>query len=157
MTRKITLLLPLALAVLASAQTQKNTPVEGTGATARALTALENRWVDALQKADTATLDSILADTYVDTDEQGQRSDKQAVLSVLKSGDLKFESVKVSDMQVHAYGNAAVVTGVGVQRGKFKGQPLTPKIVFTDTFIRQNGNWMAVASHRSAVQGAAGQ
>jgi hypothetical protein len=157
MTRKIGLLLPLALAVIASAQTQKNTPVEGTGGTARALTALENKWVDALQKADTTTLDSILADTYVDTDEQGQRSDKQGVLSVLKSGDLKFESVNASDMQVRAYGNAAVVTGIGVQRGKFKGQPLTPKIAFTDTFILQDGYWRAVASHRSTVQAAAGQ
>jgi ketosteroid isomerase-like protein len=157
MTRKITLLLLFALAVTASAKTRKNTPVQGTSATAQALTSLENRWVDALQKADTATLDSILGDTYVDTDEQGQRSDKQGVLSVLKSGDLKFESVKASDMQVHVYGNAAVVTGIGVQRGSFKGKPVTPKLVFTDTFIRQSGNWKAVASHRSAMQGAGGQ
>jgi ketosteroid isomerase-like protein len=151
MTGKIALLLPLVLTVLASAQTRKNTPVEGTGATVRALTALENTWVDALRKADTATLESILADTYVDTDEQGQLTDKQGVLSVLKSGDLKFVSVKVSDMQVHIYGNAAVVTGIGVQRGSFKGQPITPKLTFTDTFIRENGRWRAVASHRSPM------
>ena len=51
-------------------------------------------------KSDTANLDSILSDNYVDTDEHGQRTDKQGVLSVLKSGDLKFESIKLSDMQV---------------------------------------------------------
>jgi Domain of unknown function (DUF4440) len=157
MTGKITLLLPLVLTVLASAQTQKNTPVAVTGATAQALTALENTWVDALRKADTATLESILADTYVDTDEQGQLTDKRGVLSVLKSGDLKFVSVKVSNMQVHIYANAAVVTGIGVQRGSFKGQPITPKLTFTDTFIRENGKWKAVASHRSAIQGPAVQ
>ncbi|PYT76801.1 MAG: hypothetical protein DMG40_25390 [Acidobacteria bacterium] len=154
--RKITLLLPLALAVSASAQTAKKTPVGQTSATVQALIALENKRVDALQKADTSTLDFILANTYVDTSEDGQRSDKQAIFSVLKSGDLKFESVKVSDMQVHAYGAATVVTGTGVQRGTFKGRPLTPQIIFTDTFIRQNGDWRAVASHRSAAPGDTG-
>src|SRR5207302_1721526 len=111
------LLLPLALAVSASPQTPKKTPVAGTGATVQALIALEDKWVDALQKADTETLNSILADTYVDTDEQGQQSDKQGILSALKSADLKFESVKVSDMQARTYDAAAVVTGTGVQRG----------------------------------------
>ena len=49
------------------------------------------------------------------------------------------------------YGDAAVVIGTSAQVGKFKGQSLAPTIVFTDTFIKQNGKWRAVASHRSAV------
>lgn len=52
-------------------------------------------------------------------------------------------------MQVHTYGAAAVVTGTGVQSGSFKGEPLTARLIFTDMFIRQNGKWQAVASHRS--------
>ena len=147
--RKTSLLLLFALAVPVAAQIQPKAPPAGNSATTRALIALENEWVDALQKADTATLDSILADSYVDSSEQGQRSDKQGIFSVLKSGDLKFESVKVLDMQVHAYGAAAFVTGTGVQSGTFKGEPLSPRLIFTDTFIRQNGKWRAVASHRS--------
>jgi len=148
MKHRISIIL-LALIVLTIAQTQRNTQAQGTDATAQMLTGLENRWVAALMKSDTATLDSILSDTYVDTDEHGQRTDK-GVLSVLNSGDLKFESIKLSDMQVHSYGDAAVVIGSAVQAGNFNGQPLTTKIVFTDTFIRQNGKWKAVASHRSA-------
>jgi len=150
MKHRISILL-LALIVLTLAQTQRNAQAQGTDATAQLLTGLENKWVAALMKSDTATLDSILSDTYVDTDEHGQLTDKQGVLSVLKSGDLKFESVKLSDMQVHSYGDAAVVIGSAMQAGSFKGQPLTTKIVFTDTFIRQNGKWKAVASHRSAA------
>jgi ketosteroid isomerase-like protein len=139
----------LAIAVRAPAQMQKNGPAQRTGATAQALIALENKWVDALMKSDTAALDSIFADTYVDTDEHSQRSDKQGLLSVLKLGDLKMESIKLSDMQVHDYGDAAVVIGSASQVGNFKGQSLAPKIIFTDTFIKQNGKWRAVASHRS--------
>ena len=141
----------LALTVLAVVQAQKSALAQATDTTAQTLTALEEKWVAALTKSDTAMLDSILSDSYVDTDEHGQRTDKQGVLAVLKAGDLKFESIKLSDMQVHHYGDAAVVTGAAVQAGNFKGQPLMPKIVFTDTFIRQNGKWRAVASHRSGM------
>jgi ketosteroid isomerase-like protein len=145
----VLLFLLLALAVPVPAQTKRNGPAQGTGATAQVLIALENKWVDALMKSDTAALDSIFADTYVDTDEHSQRSDKQGLLSVLKSGDLKMESIKLSDMHVQAYGDAAVVIGTSAQIGNFKGRPLAPKIIFTDTFIKQNGKWRAVASHRS--------
>jgi len=54
---------------------------------------------------------------------------------------------------LHVYGDAAVVIGSAAQVGNFKGQSLTAAIIFTDTFIKQNGKWRAVASHRSiAVQ-----
>lgn len=143
--------LMLAMAVLTPAQTKKNVPVQGTDATTQALMNLENRWVGALVKSDAAALDFIFADTYVDTDEHSHRSDKQGVLSVLKSGELKIESITLSDMRVYDYGDAAVITGSASQVGNFKGQPLTLTIIFTDTFVRQNGNWRAVASHRSAA------
>jgi ketosteroid isomerase-like protein len=141
----------LALAFLTPAQTPQSRPAQETRVATQALIDLENKWVDALVQSDAAALDSIFVDTYVDTDEHSQRSDKQGVLSVLKSGDLHIASIKLSDMQVHVYGDAAVVIGAAAQAGNFKGQPLTAKIIFTDTFIKQNGKWRAVASHRSAV------
>jgi hypothetical protein len=141
----------LAAAVATSAQTkEKETQKKSTGAT-QALVDLENQWVDALTKSDAATLDAIFVESYVDTDEHNQRSDKQGVLALLKSGDLKMTSIKLSDMRVYDYGDAAVVTGSAAQVGSVKGQPVTPKLIFTDTFIRQNGKWKAVASHRSAA------
>jgi ketosteroid isomerase-like protein len=148
------LLLALAPASLTNAQAAKSHPTQGTDdamTQSKALFALENKWVDALVKSDIATLDSIFAESYVDTDEHGRRSDKQAVFSVLKSGDLHITSIKLSDMLVQLYGDAAIVIGTAAQVGNFKGQPLTPTIVFTDTFIKRNGKWRAVASHRSVV------
>jgi hypothetical protein len=144
-------ILLLAMAVLTPAQTKKNGSAQESDSTTQALMDLENRWVGALMKSDVATLDSIFTGTYVDTDEHSHRSDKQGVLSVLKSGELKIESIKLSDMHVYDYGDAAVVTGSASQVGNFSGQPLTATIIFTDTFVRQNGKWRAVASHRSAV------
>ena len=88
---------------------------------------------------------------YVDSDEGGHQSDKRGTLAVLKSGDLKFKSIELSNMKVYTYGDAAVVTGMAAQDGTFKGHPIEPKLVFTDTFVLQNETWKAVASHRTAA------
>jgi hypothetical protein len=102
-----------------------------------------------LVQADTAKLEAILVDTYVDTDEGGHQSDKSGTLAVLKSGDLKFKTIKLSNMKVYTYGDAGIVSGMATQDGTFKGGPVEPKIVFTDTFVLQNGIWKAAASHRT--------
>ncbi len=150
MKRTIAFLL-LAVAVVAVAQAQKERAGQGSDAATQAIINVENSWVDALVKADLAALESILADTYVDTDEHSRRGGKQDVFSFLKSGDLKLDSIKLSDMQVQIYGDAAVVVGSSTQGGSFLGGPVAEKIIFTDTFVKQNGKWRAVASHRSVA------
>jgi hypothetical protein len=82
---------------------------------------LQHRWVEALVKADTAALDTILVDSYVDTDESGSRFDKPAILTALKSGDLKLVSITLLETHVHRYGNSAVLTGASGQTGTFQG------------------------------------
>jgi ketosteroid isomerase-like protein len=117
-----------------------------------ALIALEQKWVEALEKSDTKTLSALWARTYIDTDETGHRSDKAEVFRVLKSGALKLRKLQLSDMKAYVYGDAAIVTGASLQDGDFQGQPLAAKIVFTDTFVRRGNGWIAVASHRTATQ-----
>jgi len=56
---------------------------ELSGDAARPMLDLQHRWVEALVKADIATLDDILADSYVDTDESGCRFDKPGTLAAL--------------------------------------------------------------------------
>ena len=115
-----------------------------------ALVDVEDRWVAALVKGDVPTLDMLFVETYVDTDEEGHRSDKSELLDVVRSGELRFESIKLSDERVYLYGNFAVVTGTGEQVGMFQGKALKTKVVFTDSFVFQNGRWRAVASQRTA-------
>ena len=112
---------------------------------------LQHRWVEALLKADTESLDAILEDTYVDTDESGSRLDKPAILEALKSGDLKLDSITLLETEVYRYGNAAVLIGASAQSGSFQGKPIAPKILFTATLILRNRKWIAVAAHRTAV------
>ena len=153
MKRTIALLVVVMAAVAGGfAQNQKDAAGQHSAdAERQTLIDVDNKWIDALVKSDFTTLDSILADTYVDTDEHSHRGNKQDVMSFLKSGDAKFDSIKLSDVQVHIYGEAAVAIGTAVQAGNFLGGPLAANIIFTDTFVRQNGRWRAVASHRSVA------
>ena len=112
---------------------------------------VQHRWVEALLKADTAILDRILEDTYVDTDESGCRSDKRAILAALTSGDLKLESITLLENEVYRYGNSAVLIGASAQTGSFRGKPIAPKILFTATLILRNRKWTWVAAQRTAV------
>src|SRR3954470_24149391 len=95
-----------------------------------ALLDLQHQWVKALVNADAAALDTILVDSYVDTDESGTRFDKPGVLAALNSGDLKLASITLLDTHVHRYGDSAVLTGASAQTGAFRGQPIAPKILF---------------------------
>jgi hypothetical protein len=112
---------------------------------------LQRRWVVALPKADTRALETILVDSYVDTDESGSRSDKRGILAALKSGDLKLASISLLETDVHRYGDSAILTGASAQSGSFQGQPIAPKILFTATLVLQNGKWRAAAAHRTTV------
>jgi len=119
---------------------------ERCGDAAQQILELQHRWVEALVKADTASLRTILADSYVDTDENGSRFDKPGVLAALESGDLKLASITLVETHVHRYGNSAVLTGASAQTGTFQGQPIAPKILFTAILVLENGHWRAVAA-----------
>jgi len=121
------------------------------GDAVRPILEMQHRWVEALVNADTAALDALLVDSYVDTDESGSRFDKPGILAALKSGDLKLTSITLLQTDVHRYGDAAVLTGASAQTGAFQGQPIAPKILFTATLVFQNGRWKAVAAHRTAI------
>ena len=74
------------------------------------------------------------------------------MLAQMKSGEIKYQKSKVDDMKVAVYGDAAVVTGRWTGRFVEKGKTVDSTERFTDTFVRQNGEWRCVASHGSTIK-----
>jgi hypothetical protein len=124
---------------------------ELTGNATQPILDLQHRWVAALVNADTEALDTILIDSYSDTDESGSRTDKAGILAALKSGDLRLTSITLLETHVHRYGDSAILTGSSAQTGAFRGRPIAPKILFTATLVLKKGEWRAAAAHRTAV------
>jgi ketosteroid isomerase-like protein len=113
--------------------------------------ALEEKWDAATAKVDLVTVDAILADTFVSTGTEGQFRTKPEVLASLKSGATKYEASKLDDMRVFLYGDAAVVTGRWTGKGVEEGKPFNEVDRWTDTFIKQNGQWRCASSQSTVV------
>jgi len=106
------------------------------------LIALEHRWLQAIQQHDTAFLNSLLDDSFVDTAPDGHLRSKQDVLAGPVAQNV--ESEKLEDLAVHLHGDVAVVTGINVVTGKGKSYVAT--VHFTDVFQKIQGHWKAIAA-----------
>lgn len=138
----------LLMSALAAGQATKSAP----GGDEAALRAIEDKWDAANLKGDAAALAAIFADTFVSTSSEGQLRTKAEVLARVKSGEVKYQSAKSDDVKVIIYGDAAVVTGRWNGKYVEKGKSVSAAERYTDTFIRQNGQWRCVASHGSTIK-----
>jgi hypothetical protein len=64
----------------------------------------------------------------------------------------KIDNLEIDDVKARVFGHSAVVTGRTHGVGEFEGFAYDVVIRFTDTFVRREGRWQAVASHASLVQ-----
>lgn len=112
----------------------------------------EQNWAQATVKEGAAAVDQYEADDIIDTDPSGRVTDKAQDKTDLSSGDLKFQSIELSDLKVHIYGNTAVAAGTSTIKGTYKGQDISGKYRFTDTWVKRNGKWQAVASQSTKLQ-----
>jgi ketosteroid isomerase-like protein len=112
----------------------------------------EQNWAQATIKEGAAAVDQYEADDIITTDPSGRVTDKAQDRLDLSSGDFKIQSEDLSDLKVHTYGNAAVAAGTNTLKGTYKGQDISGKYRFTDTWVKRNGKWQAVASQYTKVQ-----
>ena len=147
----------IAAAPAASTQTPDTKQKPATTASAangdveQTLIKMEHDGLAALLKKDVAGFGRIFADDAVLSAPDGTTQTKSQLLADVKSGDLVIESSEISDMKVKAYGNAAVVTYVTNDKGKYKGQDITGRYRWTDVFVRSGGTWHIVASQGTPI------
>ncbi len=155
----ITLCASAALILLSrSASCNAETPTAGlnskvSGNEEQAIDSIEHRWCEAFLKNDADYIDSVMDPTFVQTNVRGEISDKPQELAELRQGDIDYERFETSDLKIHLYDNAAVVTGQTYIKGKVKatGREINAAIRITDTFIKRDGVWKIVASHTTLV------
>jgi ketosteroid isomerase-like protein len=113
---------------------------------------LEQDWAQGIMKDGAGAVDQYEADDIVSTDPSGRVTDKAQDKKDLSSGDLKFQSLESSDVKVRVYGDTAVATGTSTVKGTYKGQDISATYRFTDTWVKRNGKWQAVASQGTKIQ-----
>lgn len=139
--RLVVLILTLAAcATITPAQTQgtnENRTVENE------LRALVKAWDDAYVKADTATLDRLLASEFAFVG----GPTKTQYLDSFKARTFVAESAVSSEIEVQVYGDTAVLTGLDTITGKNKEQTVVTKWLYMDVWIKRSGRWQCVKTY----------
>lgn len=113
---------------------------------------LERLWNEAQVNRDSASLDALVGDRFINTEWDGAVSDKAQFLSDIKDPRFKAVSLNIQDVKVAFYGDTAVVTGVYHNKGTSDGKAYEHWGRFTDTWVSTAGKWQCVASHTSLMK-----
>ena len=138
-------LLSLGSASLSHAQ-------QASGATEKAILALEDQW-DQSEKTNNPDLAApLLADKFVETNGVGKVRNKAEFLAAERGN--KYSSVESVDRKVTVFGDTAIATGgLNLQGTNAEGKPFSNHIRWTDTWVKMpDGKWQCVASHYSNVE-----
>jgi len=113
---------------------------------------LERSWNQAEMGRDAGAIALLFDDTLVYVDYDGSLRNRAEYLQSVASPSSSPEHMYDEGMKVHVYSNAGVVSGVYRETGVTKGKAYTRRARFTDTWIKQSGQWKCVASQSTLIQ-----
>ena len=116
------------------------------------LVVMEHLWNEAQMNRDARALDGMIGANFVNTEYDGEISDKAKFLADIRDPQLNLESISIRDLKVSMYADSAVVVGNYRTKGTYQGKPYEHFGRFTDTWVYTDGRWQCVASHTSLVK-----
>ncbi|HEY2378543.1 MAG TPA: nuclear transport factor 2 family protein [Gemmatimonadaceae bacterium] len=116
-----------------------------TSRAARTLLRLEDQWASALVSRDSGFFRRTLHPDYVYSDERGTFSKAQVIAEQVGGTDTVTYAAN-EDMRAHVHGDAAVVTGILIVRGRGKGGRFEHRYRYTDTWVAGKQGWLMIAS-----------
>jgi ketosteroid isomerase-like protein len=140
------------LAMLSLGSASLSQAQQASGATEKAILALENQWMQSQKTNNPDLLAPLLADKFVDTTDDGKVRNKAASLANARA--TKYSSVEYQDMKVTVFGDTAIATGGFKGQGTDEsGKPFNTHSRWTDTWVKMpDGKWQCVATHGSNIE-----
>ena len=112
---------------------------------------LEQKWNDVYKRSDVATMNTLLADDYIITTEDGSTFSKMGYIAHNGNSTVHVDVSKMSDLMVRMHGDTAVVTGAYYEKGVEDGKAYDYHDRLTDVWMKSRGRWQLIASHYSLV------
>jgi ketosteroid isomerase-like protein len=113
---------------------------------------LERMWNEAQVNRDSAALDALVASRFINTEWDGEVSDKQHFLADIRDPLFKPSLLTIQDVKMNFFGDTAVVIGTYHAQGTYQGKSFDHLGRFTDTWVQDDGKWQCVASHTSLIK-----
>jgi len=152
MKKAVGTLLTICIGAIALADTRAptNTPKTDAESTAETLKQLERNWAAAMKTGDGEQIGRILGEDWIEVSNDGRKLTKEQLVSGVKSGRVKVESIEFGPLDVKVLGDAAVVQGSHVERSTTNGQSISGEVIWMDVFANRNGKWVVVRSQSAA-------
>ena len=136
----------LAIAFSAAAQTSADKQVEAE------LLRIQREMIDTSLRGDKSAFERYTADTYIETDFNGAVTTRARILDNFLTPPASMKpTFELQDVQVHVYGDTAVMSSRGNYRAEANGQKITNSFRTTDIWLRRDGRWQLIASHDSQI------
>ncbi|HJZ73141.1 MAG TPA: nuclear transport factor 2 family protein [Vicinamibacterales bacterium] len=117
------------------------------------LTELEQQWNDAFYRKDVVFIQSILADEFIATYDDGSRGDKAKELALAAAFNQQVESAVPDEFTIKIYRDTAVVWFTLHVVGIRQGQRAELTLRYTDVWVIRDGRWQCVSTQSTKVAG----
>ena len=136
----------------AAASRPRSIADSGDQSTIREIIDMEHQAKEASLRRDADFSQRALAEDYVAITPLGTVTTKQDTVSARKSGQLRYETIDVSDMVVRVYGDTAIVTARADVKGHQLGEDFSGPYRYTRIWVRRAGHWQAVSYQATVTQ-----
>ncbi len=131
-----------------SSQTNKADNPERLSEAQRAVLQLEEEIFVAVKDRDAKALALVLTDDFVYRSPGHQEVARDDFLKLIASFPIEIISIRGEEMKVNVYGDTAVLTGLQIAKIlDGKGEERFSAVMFTDVFVKRNGQWMLSLAH----------
>ena len=113
---------------------------------------VEKEFFDALMSADVKSLGRVLAGDFVLVDVMtGSEVSGEDLIEVVRSAQLRFETIDRTHFKVRTYETTAVITGRTKMSGWYEGQEFRVTSRYTHVLIQQSQTWRMVSAQGTQI------
>lgn len=92
------------------------------------------------------TIEKLVAKDFIYSENDQTYSREQVLQQLSKPAD-KTESAVNENLEVHLYGNTALITGWLIIKGKSADGSFEHRYRFTDVWMKRRGDWQIIGAH----------
>lgn len=113
---------------------------------------IEDNFNRAVVTNDISEIKKCITNDWVLVDSQGGIIPQERFFEVLKQGLLSHSAMNKEVLRVKVYGDVALITGRGQNKGTWQGQPMEADEWITDVYKNEGGKWLCVLTHLTPVK-----
>lgn len=111
----------------------------------------EEARIAATIKGDTAALGALLAEGMTYVHSSAKLETRQEFLDQIKSGFYQYKSIAAHDVTLRLYGQTAILAGLADIEVVSGGTPVSPKLRFTEVWVKGAHGWQLAAWHSTKL------